>query len=78
MNQIITLDLLKPEQSGYIKQLCSNNPMKRRLMDLGFLPGTKITCLFQSPAKDPLAYRICGTTIVLRKEDSKSITVTLS
>ena len=47
--------------------------MRRRLMDLGFVPGTKVACLRRSPAGDPTAYLVRGTVIALRKEDAASV-----
>jgi ferrous iron transport protein A len=47
--------------------------MRRRLMDLGFVPGTKIECLRRSPAGDPTAYLVRGTVIALRKEDASYV-----
>lgn len=47
--------------------------MRRRLMDLGFVPGTKVECLRRSPAGDPTAYLVRGTVIALRKEDAARV-----
>ncbi|MEM5769480.1 MAG: FeoA family protein [Bacillota bacterium] len=47
--------------------------MRRRLMDLGFVPGTKVECLRRSPAGDPTAYLVRGTVIALRKEDAACV-----
>lgn len=47
--------------------------MKRRLLDLGFVPGSEITVLQKSPLGDPTAYRVSHTTIALRKEESDHI-----
>jgi ferrous iron transport protein A len=47
--------------------------MKRRLLDLGFVPGCEVTVLQKSPLGDPTAYRVCNTTIALRKEESDHI-----
>ncbi|HWR55482.1 MAG TPA: FeoA family protein [Negativicutes bacterium] len=47
--------------------------MRRRLMDLGFVPGTKVECLRRSPAGDPTAYLVRGTVIALRKEDASCV-----
>ena len=44
--------------------------MKRRLMDLGFVPGTGVTPVLESPSRDMRAYLIKGCKIALRSEDS--------
>ena len=58
---------------GIIDNLnCSGN-IRRRMLDLGLIKGTKIIPVFKSPSGDPTAYEIRKTIIALRKEDSKSI-----
>ncbi len=49
---------------------------RRRLLDLGLLPGTDVTAELRSPSGDPTAYRIRGATIALRAEQAKHVRVT--
>jgi DtxR family Mn-dependent transcriptional regulator len=49
---------------------------RRRLLDLGILPGTVIRAEFASPPGDPMAYRIRDTLIALRDEQAKFIHIT--
>ena len=39
---------------------------RRRLLDLGILPGTTIEVDLESPMRDPIAYRVRNTSIALR------------
>lgn len=39
---------------------------RRRLLDLGILPGTSIEVDLKSPMRDPIAYRVRNTSIALR------------
>jgi len=48
---------------------------RRRLMDLGVVPGTRIEAVMRSPSGDPTAYRIRGATIALRKPQADFIRV---
>jgi len=48
---------------------------RRRLMDLGVVPGTVITSEITGPTGDPTAYTIRGATIALRKTQSSMIYV---
>lgn len=48
---------------------------RRRLMDLGIVPGTVISVEMRSPAGDPRAYNIRGATIALRKNQAELIHV---
>jgi DtxR family Mn-dependent transcriptional regulator len=49
---------------------------RRRLMDLGVVPGTYITALMKSIGGDPVAYVIRDTTIALRKDQADKIFIT--
>lgn len=47
--------------------------LRRRLLDLGFVPGNVIEVLQKSPLGDPVAFRVNNTTIALRREESSQI-----
>ena len=48
---------------------------RRRFMDLGIVPGTKITPLLVSPGGDPIAYDILDTEIAFRRNQAEKILV---
>jgi len=48
---------------------------RRRMMDLGILPGTMIDVEMTSPSGDPTAYKVRGALIALRIEQAKLIQV---
>lgn len=48
---------------------------RRRLLDLGLVPGTRIVAEMPSPTGDPTAYRIRGALIALRREQQRWIRV---
>ncbi len=45
-------------------------PQRRRLLDLGFVPGTEVRAELQSPSGHIFAYRIRGALIALRGEQA--------
>ncbi|BCG57710.1 FeoA family protein [Paenibacillus sp. URB8-2] len=47
--------------------------MRRRLLDLGFVPGNTVEVVRRSPLGDPTAFRISNTMIALRREESSLI-----
>ena len=47
--------------------------MRRRLLELGLVPGTRVTCAAVSPAGDPAAYLIRGAVIALRRKDAGGV-----
>ncbi|MDH3223527.1 MAG: FeoA domain-containing protein [Gemmatimonadota bacterium] len=50
-------------------------PARRRLLDLGLVPGTVVTARMRSAAGDPVAYEIRGALIALRREQAAVIQV---
>ena len=48
---------------------------RRRLLDLGFTPGARIRSELEPFSGDPRAYRLRGTTIALRREQSDRVLV---
>lgn len=50
-------------------------PERRRLLDLGFVPGTEVVAEMKSPGGDPMAYRVRGTLIALRKEQAALVRI---
>ncbi|MBE5819322.1 MAG: ferrous iron transport protein A [Clostridiales bacterium] len=72
--KILTLDKLPLNITAKIYSLNCDDILRRRLLDLGLIDGTKITPIFNSPFGDPIAYKIRSSTIALRKDDVKNIT----
>ena len=75
MKPNMSLNELQLEEYGIVKAIHASDKIKRRFLDLGIVPNTKIKFLYQSPFKDPKAYFIRGTTIALRKEDASMIEI---
>lgn len=72
----MTLYDIEPEKTAIINRINIEGSMKNRLMDIGLIPGTTVTCVGISPFGDPKAYLIRGAVIALRSEDSRKIEVT--
>ncbi len=70
-----TLDDLRPGETGVVAELYARGPERRRLMDLGILPGTRIEVELRSPLGDPTAYKVRGTLIGLRRSQAQQITL---
>ena len=71
-----TLDKLKINETAFVETIDISNSFRRRLLDLGFIKGSKITALYKSPSKNPTAYLIKGAVIAIRDEDAKNIKIT--
>ena len=71
----IPLAMLPVGSRGIITNLMLKGMTRRRLMDLGMVPGTAVKAVRRSPVGDPTAFLIRGTLIALRREESVLITV---
>jgi Fe2+ transport system protein FeoA len=49
----------------------------RRLMELGFLPGSRITAGFSAPGGDPRVFQVDGSEIALRRVTARHLKVRL-
>ncbi|TLS35198.1 FeoA family protein [Pseudalkalibacillus caeni] len=69
------MTLYEGKKGDFIKinQVLLEGVMRRRLLDLGFVPGAVVEVLKKSPLGDPIAFRVSQTTIALRKEESSRI-----
>ena len=47
----------------------------RRLMELGFLPGTRITAGLSAPGGDPQVFQVDGSEIALRRETARRLRI---
>lgn len=74
-NTIFTLKELNPGEIAVIVRLDIDGVMRRRLLDLGFVKGTPVTCIRRSPLGDPVAFQVRNTVIALRESESTKIIV---
>jgi ferrous iron transport protein A len=73
----MTLDQLPRGAGAVITSLDSRGAERRRLMDLGLLPGSEVMADLTSPLGDPTAYLVCGSLIVLRRSQTRAVHVEL-
>lgn len=60
-------------QRGIITELFFSGGKRRRLMELGFIPGAQVTALQKAPFGGAVSYEVMGTVIALRPADAQRI-----
>ncbi len=60
------------EIKGFTDELLS-----LKLLEMGCLPGTQIELTHQAPFGDPIAIKVAGYTLSMRKEEAATIQVKL-
>ena len=70
-----TLDQLRPGETAHVVALDPRHPLRRRLLELGFVRGAPVTIVRRAPMGDPLELRVNGTDLALRAADLRGIRV---
>lgn len=78
MNNISVLSDLDIGKTARISRLICNEHIRRRLQDIGIIPGTLVECVMKSPFGDPAAYFIRGAVIAIRNSDAGNIPIICS
>jgi len=75
LSEFQLLSNLKIGEKAEVAEISSNcrGQQRRRLMDLGIVPGSEITAIMRSASNDPTGYRVMGTTIGIRKKQAEMI-----
>ncbi len=71
----INLNQLPLNLEGFVQELKCEGNIRRRLLDLGLVKGTRIKPVLISPSKDPRAFEVRGSLIAIREEDAEDIRI---
>lgn len=71
----MTVDDLKIGQSGVIGTVGGEGPLRLRFLDMGLIPGTKVTLRKVAPMGDPIQIQVRGYELTIRREDAAKITL---
>lgn len=74
-NELVQLSSLPVGNQGIIIDLINKGDNRRRFLDLGLTPNTVVKVERLSPSGNPIAYKIRGTVLALRKDDASKIIV---
>ena len=68
-----TLDQFIPGECGYVEKINGIGAIKRRLIDLGVTPGSRIAVQKYAPLGDPIEIKIKNYNLSLRKSEAAMI-----
>ena len=71
----MTIDDLKISESGVIATVDGEGPLRLRFLDMGLIPGTKVTLQKIAPMGDPIQIHLRGYELTIRREDAAKITL---
>ena len=71
----MTLNDIKINESVTISAVAGGGALRQHFLDMGVIPGAKISLVRIAPMGDPLEFRLHGYELTLRKDDAKNISV---
>lgn len=71
----MTIAELKIGQSGTISAVGGEGALRLRFLDMGLIPGTKVTLQKVAPMGDPIQIHLRGYELTIRLEDAGKITL---
>lgn len=75
MQKSVSLDKIKVGNEGIILSVGGEGAIRRRLLDMGLTPGTKILVRKIAPLGDPIEIFLRSYELTLRQEDAKKIQI---
>lgn len=69
----MNLSQMKPGESGIIDAVGGEGALRRRLLDMGLTPGTRVSVRKIAPFGDPLELFLRGYELTLRGEDARNV-----
>ena len=69
------LSELKNGETAVIVRLSGHGGFRKRIMEMGFIRGEKVTSVLDSPMHDPIKYNVMGYEVLLRRNEAAMIEV---
>ena len=69
------LSELNPGESGVIVKILGHGAFRKRVIEMGFVKGRKITSLMSAPLKDPVKYTLMGYEVSLRLSEANLVEI---
>jgi ferrous iron transport protein B len=73
-----TLKELQTGEKGYIYKVKGSGAFRKRILEMGFIPGREVSVIKAAPLSDPIEYRIMNYDVSLRKTEAALIEIVSS
>ena len=71
----MTLNELKPGETAVILKIHGHGAFRKRVIEMGFTRGRRITTVLNAPLHDPVKYTLMGYEVSLRRAEAKLIEI---
>ena len=69
----MTLDMIKPGNGGIIKSVGGEGILRRRLLDMGLTPKTRVEVRKVAPMGDPIELFLRSYVLTIRRDEAAKI-----
>lgn len=69
------LSELKPGETGVITKILGHGAFRKRVMEMGFVKGRKVTMVLNAPLQDPIKFSLMDYEVSLRRNEAHLIEV---
>lgn len=69
------LDRIPPGSRAIVRVVAAENGARRRLLEMGFVPGTPLRVVRLAPLGDPMEIELHGYHVSLRRSEARTILV---
>lgn len=73
--ELAALSALDNEEEAVVERIDVEGRARRRLVEMGITPGTRIAISRRAPLGDPMEIRLRGYQLTLREADARQILV---
>jgi len=71
----MTLEQVSPGEKVVVERVGGARSFRRRLMELGLIPGTRVEVLRTAPFGDPLELSVRGCSLSIRAAEAREVEV---
>lgn len=68
---------MRPGQSALIEAITAGDDIRRRLIEMGILPGKTLRFVRKAPLGDPIEIDLDGCHIALRRREARSVLINM-
>ncbi len=68
---------MKPGQTACVEAVTAGDDIRRRLVEMGILPGKTLRYVRTAPLGDPIEIDLDGCHIALRKREARTVLVSM-
>ena len=69
------LDELEPGRKARVVRVEGDAALRRRIMDMGLVPGTEVRLERSAPLADPVSFRVRGFELSLRRSEAAAVRI---